>query len=262
LPGPERLAGTIRRMTIRYDALTTPDAYPDVFKVPAPAELGERRIKPRKPGYMIRLAPQAAMEGAAAESAGLAATAGDTATPERERERELLQVQWGLVPHWVKSASDGRLRAPKLVNARSETVTTSTPFRDAWLQGQRCIVPMQAFYVDDLRSGKPVATRIARIDGATLGVAGLWARWTGPDGDTLLSFTLLTVNANSHALLHRYGQPGSEKRMPAILSEGTHAAWLAAPVAKAGEFMRAFAAQSLTANPVETKADKVRDRLV
>lgn len=241
------------RMTIRYDALTAPDAYPDVFKVPAPADLGERRIKPRKPGYMIRLAPQ----GSAADAVAGPDSPADAPPPERERERELLQVQWGLVPHWVKSASDGRLRAPKLVNARSETVTTSTPFRDAWLQGQRCIVPMQAFYVDDLRSGKPVATRIARIDGAPLGVAGLWARWTGPDGDTLLSFTLLTVNANSHALLHRYGQPGSEKRMPAILSEGTHAAWLAAPVAKAGEFMRAFAAQSLTANPVETKADKV-----
>lgn len=241
------------RMTIRYDALTAPDAYPDVFKVPAPADLGERRVKPRKPGYIVRLAPQ----GTAADAAAGAESPADAPPPERERERELLQAQWGLVPHWVKSASDGRLRAPKLVNARSETVTTSTPFRDAWLQGQRCIVPMQAFYVDDLRSGKPVATRIARVDGAPMGVAGLWARWTGPDGDTLLSFTLLTVNANSHALLHRYGQPGSEKRMPAILSEGTHAAWLAAPVAKAGEFMRAFAAQSLTANPVETKADKV-----
>ena len=263
-----RPPGTIARMTLRYDALTSPDAYADVFKVPAPADLGERRIKPRKPGYMIRLAPQPHTEDAAvadppepipaAEGTGPAATTATPApAPERERERELLQVQWGLVPHWVKSASDGRLRAPKLVNARSENVTTSTPFRDTWLQSQRCIVPMQAFYVDDLRSGKAVATRISRIDGAPMGVAGLWALWTGPDGDTLLSFTLLTVNANRHALLHRYGQPGSEKRMPVILSEGAQAAWLTAPVPKANEFMRAYAAQSLTANPVETKADKV-----
>lgn len=238
-------SGYHARMTLRYDALSSPDAYADVFKVPAPADLGERRIKPRQPGYIVRLAPAAA--DAPAPDA-------DTAPPVRE----LLQIQWGLVPHWVKSASDGRLRAPKLVNARSETVTTSTPFRDAWLRGQRCIVPMQAFYADDLRSGgKPRPTRIARIDGAPMGVAGLWARWTGPEGETLLSFTLLTVNANSHALLHRYGQPGSEKRMPAILSEGAQAAWLGAPVAKAGEFMRAYPAQSLTANPVETKADKV-----
>jgi putative SOS response-associated peptidase YedK len=249
-------------MTLRYEALSSPDAYADVFKVPAPHALGERRIKPRQPGYIVRLAPAAPAtpETASAEAAQAdpadagPAPDGSDAAPAA---RELLLVQWGLVPHWVKSASDGRLRAPKLVNARSETVTTSTPFRDAWLRGQRCIVPMQAFYVDDLRGGgKPLATRIARIDGAPMGVAGLWACWTGPEGETLESFTLLTVNANSHALLHRYGQPGSEKRMPAILSEGAQAAWLTAPVAKAAEFMRAYPAQSLTANPVETKADK------
>ncbi len=251
-------------MTLRYDALSSPDAYADVFKVPAPAELGERRIKPRQPGYIVRLAPAApaapataSAEVATADPADASAAAAPDAAAPAPVARELLQLQWGLVPHWVKSASDGRLRAPKLVNARSETVTTSTPFRDAWLRGQRCIVPMQAFYVDDLRGGgKPLATRIARIDGAPMGVAGLWACWTGPEGETLESFTLLTVNANSHALLHRYGQPGSEKRMPAILSEGAQAAWLTAPVAKAAEFMRAYPAQSLTANPVETKADK------
>jgi putative SOS response-associated peptidase YedK len=68
----------------------------------------------------------------------------------------------------------------------------------------------------------------------------------------IVSFCLLTVNANSHALLHRYGQPGSEKRMPAILNEGAYGAWLNAPQPeKAREFMRAFSATLLTANPVQ-----------
>ena len=165
--------------------------------------------------------------------------------------RELVAGQFGLVPPWVKSASDAKLRSTKLVNARSETVTTSNNFREAWLGARRCIVPMMAFFEDDFRSGKAVPTRIARVDGQPLGVAGLWESWTGTAGDVIVSFTLLTVNANSHALMSRYQQPGSEKRMPVILNEGAFDAWLGAHPEKAREFMRAYPANWLLANPVQ-----------
>ena len=168
---------------------------------------------------------------------------------------ELQVGQFGLVPRWVKSASDARLRSPKLVNARSETVTTSNNLREAWLAGQRCIVPMQAFFEDDWRSGKAVSTRIARVDGQSHGggrVCG--SNGEGAEGDEILSFTLLTVNANSHALVRRYQQPGAEKRMPAILNEGGYSAWLnAGHTEKAREFLRAYPANWLTANPVQKK---------
>jgi putative SOS response-associated peptidase YedK len=164
--------------------------------------------------------------------------------------------QFGFVPRWVKSASDAKLRSTKLVTTRSETVSTSNISREAWLAGQRCIVPIQAFFEDDLRTGKPVPTRIARVDGKAMGVAGLWEQWE-KDGDTITSFTLLTINANSHALMRRYGHPGAEKRMLAVLSEGTYDAWLSARPEKAREFMRAYPANWLLANPVETKKPKV-----
>ena len=164
---------------------------------------------------------------------------------------ELVSGQFGLVPRWVKSASDAKLRSTKLVNARSETVTTSNNFRDAWLNGQRCIVPMMAFTDEDWRSGRAVPTRIARVDGKPMGVAGLWESWAGSDGEVIISYTVLTVNANSHALMSRYQQPGNEKRMLAILNEGAYDAWLSAQPEKAKEFMRAYPANWLTANPVE-----------
>jgi putative SOS response-associated peptidase YedK len=166
--------------------------------------------------------------------------------------RELGVGQFGFVPQWVKSASDAKLRSTKMVNARSETVTTSNNFRDAWLAGQRCIVPMMAFFEDDWRSGKAVPTRITRVDGKPMGVAGICERWA-KDGTEIISFTLLTVNANSHALLHRYQHNGNEKRMPVILGEGAYDAWLHTNPEKAREFMRAFSASLLTANPVEKK---------
>lgn len=262
-------------MSTHYETLPRADSYRESFGVEPPAALGERHLWPRKPGFFIvpaataaSLAQPLAAEPAASASAA-ASAASSVSEPgaeaqsapsaaEADSTRVLVPGQWGLVPHWVKSASDARLRAPKLAHAKSDTASTGTAFRDAWLNGQRCIVPMAAFFEDDFRNGgKAVSTRIARVDGKPMGVAGLWARWQGADGEVIVSYCLLTVNANNHALLHRYGQPGSEKSMPAILNEGAYDAWLAARPDKAKEFMRQYAAQWLTANPVEKKADKV-----
>jgi putative SOS response-associated peptidase YedK len=241
-------------MSTYYETLQNASAYPESFGVESPAVLGERHLWPRKNGFFIRAAAEAVDEVApVVADDGLAESPPSRAA----RRRELVPAQWGLVPHWVKSASDGKLRAPKLAHAKSDTASTGTAFRDAWLNGQRCIVPMLAFYEDDFRPGKAVPTRITRVDGKPMGVAGLWARWQGPDGEVLLSYALLTVNANNHALMHRYQQPGSEKSMPAILNEGAYDAWLSARQEKAKEFMRQYPAQWLTANPLEKKADKV-----
>jgi putative SOS response-associated peptidase YedK len=221
-------------MSSHYETLPSPTLYPEVFHVPAPTAPLGREVWPRQPGVFLR---RVELEGDA----------------EGQAARELVAGQFGLVPRWVKSASDAKLRSTKLVNARGDGVTTSSNFREAWLAGQRCIVPMMAFMVDDWRSGKAQPTRIARVDGKPMGVAGLWERWTGADGEVIMSYALLTVNANSHALMNRYQQAGSEKNMPAILNEGGLEAWLTAPVAKAREFLRAYPAQQLLANPVEKK---------
>jgi len=227
-------------MTAHFESVQNAAMYPDAFDVAAPEIAFERDLWPRKLGVFVRNAPTAAEANADAETEVVAPV------------REIGVGQFGFVPTWVKSASDAKLRSTKMVNARSETVTTSNNFRDAWLAGQRCIVPMMAFFEDDWRSGKAVPTRITRVDGKPMGVAGIWERWA-KDGTEIISFTLLTVNANSHALLHRYQQNGNEKRMPVILGEGAYDAWLNTKAEKAREFMRAYSANLLTANPVEKK---------
>ena len=258
-------------MSTQYEALKDADFYPSAFRVEPPADLGERKMTPRRPGFFItrqlegatdaeRAAARKAAEAAAAELAAQTAEAPATDAPAETAAaapapsaRILVPAQWGLVPHWVKSASDGKLRATKLVNVKSDNVCTSTAFREAWLNNQRCIVPMQAFITDDYRgTGKPKPTRIARVDGLPMGVAGVWARWTDPeDGSELLSYAIITVNANAHALMNRYQAQGNEKSMPAILNEGSYDAWLNSTAAKAKEFLRAYPAQKLLANPVE-----------
>ena len=225
-------------MSTQYESLKSADLYAEAFGVAAPDTLLDKEVWPRKQGFFIR---KAQAEGAAA-----------TADAEHPLKMALAQGQFGLVPGWVKSTSDAKLRSTKLAVTRYETMSTATPTRETWLKGQRCIIPMQAFFEDDWRSGKAVSTRIARVDGKPMGVAGLWEHWA-KDGEQITSFTLLTVNANSHALMNRYGHPGNEKRMPAILNEGAWAAWLSAPIDKAREFMRAYPANLLLANPVQKK---------
>lgn len=249
-------------MTTQYENLATLALWTDFFKV-SPAELpAERQMRARRMSGFIRgqLLPVAEPVGPADPAA---ATPEGTAVTEPAKKaapqvaREWVPAQWGLVPSWVKSEKDAKLRAPKLLVALNETVSTTQAFRDAWLAGQRCIIPMQAFYVDDVRTGKAIPTRIARVDGQPMGVAGVWSQWTDPDtGAELLSYAVLTLNANSHALMRRYGPQGAERRMPAILGEGTYDAWLTARQDKAREFMRAYPANWLLANPVEHKKDK------
>jgi putative SOS response-associated peptidase YedK len=228
-------------MSTQYESLKSPELYTEAFNVGAPPTPERRDVWPRQPGVFIRLQ----------KVAEVSVPSGADDTTIEKPEREAMLGQFGLVPTWVKSASDAKLRSTKLVNARAETVTTSNNFRGAWLGAQRCIVPMMAFQEDDLRSGKAVPTRISRVDGRPMGVAGLWECWSGADGTTIVSFCLLTVNANSHALMHRYQQPGAEKRMPAVLNEGAYDAWLTARPEKAREFLRAYPANWLTANPVQ-----------
>jgi putative SOS response-associated peptidase YedK len=246
-------------MSTQYECLKSADLYAEAFGVAPPDNLLGKEVWPRQPGFFIRkafVAADQATESAPETGADSTSEAGaPTATasvPASPLVLELAQGQFGLVPTWVKSASDAKLRSTKLAVTRYETMSTATPTRETWLKAQRCIIPMQAFFEDDWRTRKAVPTRIARVDGKPMGVAGLWERWT-QDGEEITSYTLLTVNANSHALMNRYGQNGNEKRMPAILNEGAYGAWLTAPLDKAREFMRAYPTHLLLANPVQKK---------
>ncbi|WP_353237567.1 SOS response-associated peptidase family protein [Limnohabitans sp.] len=242
-------------MSTQYEGLKSLDPYAEAFGIAPPDALLGKEVWPRQPGFFIRKAFVAAEQGLEPASETPAESelgVAPISAPASPLVMELAQGQFGLVPTWVKSASDAKLRSTKLAVTRYENMSTATATRETWLKGQRCIIPMQAFLEDDWRSRKAVPTRIARVDGKPMGVAGLWERWTQGDED-IISYTLLTVNANSHALMNRYGQNGNEKRMPAILNEGAYGAWLSAPLDKAREFMRAYPANLLLANPVQKK---------
>ncbi len=89
---------------------------------------------------------------------------GDEAVPDREA----VTGKFGLIPHYSK---DDKVKFT--YNARSETVTRASPFRDAWKWGNHCIIPAWAIWEPDWRSGRNTWTRIGRSDGRPMGIAGL-----------------------------------------------------------------------------------------
>jgi putative SOS response-associated peptidase YedK len=133
-----------------------------------------------------------------------------------DRERIIRPMRWGLVPYWAKEESIGQ----KLINARAETLSEKPSFRKS-LESRRCIVPADGFYEwrqDDSGKGK-TPMRIVLENQELFGFAGLWDRWKSPNGDDLLTYTIVTTEAN--AAMQRI-----HHRMPVILSREAEQLWL------------------------------------
>lgn len=212
-------------MCSHYQAPSNAQHYRDAFGVEPPASLGKHDVWPGYPAGFIRRHPHA--------------NVGDDAVPGREA----LVGLFGLVPHW---SQDTKI-AKHTYNARSETVAEKPSFRDAWRRGQHCIIPAEAFFEPDWRSGRAVPTRIARADGQPMGIAGLWSSWRSPTGEQVLSYTMLTINADQHELMRQFHKPSDEKRMVVILPESAYDDWLDADVAHSTQLLRPYPATKMTA---------------
>ena len=155
--------------------------------------------------------------------------------------REMALLRWGLIPSWAKEASIGM----KLVNARGETLADKPAFRSAYRQ-RRCLIPADAFYEWKAIAGRKQPYCIRMRDGGPFGMAGLWERWKAPDGQTVESCAIVTVDANALiAELH--------ERMPLILAPDDYDAWLRAesqqlPPAVAAQDMRSYPVSPLVSN--------------
>ena len=167
------------------------------------------------------------------------AEVGDEAVPDREA----MAGVFGMIPHWSKDEKGAR----RTYNARTETVAEKPSFRDAWRLARHCIIPAEAIYEPDWRTGKAVATRIARADGRPMGIAGLWTGWNGPNG-VVRSMTMLTINATEHALMRNFHKPEDEKRMVVILPEAQYDEWLQASAVESMAFMQPYQAELLIAS--------------
>ena len=167
-------------------------------------------------------------------------------------DRACVLVIFGMVPHWAE---------PKLArqtyNARTETVASKPSFRHAYKRRQFCIIPAARFFEPNYETGKAVRWGITQAEHDPLGIAGIWEhRKDGPNGLPLLSFSMLTINADGDPLMQRFHKPDDEKRMLVILRPEQYDEWLHCPVDDASAFFTRYPADLLVAAPAPRSSTK------
>ncbi|HEX7119301.1 MAG TPA: SOS response-associated peptidase [Longimicrobiales bacterium] len=151
-------------------------------------------------------------------------------------------LRWGLVPFWAKDAAIGS----RMINARAETVATKPAFRDAFRR-RRCLIVADGFYEWQKAGAARVPMWIHRASRRPFAFAGLWDRWQPPDGEPVVSCTIVTTGAND-------ALRSIHERMPVILPPAARATWLdpaAEPDALAA-LLRPYAGDDLEAHAVST----------
>jgi putative SOS response-associated peptidase YedK len=164
-----------------------------------------------------------------------------------EAPREMVLMRWGLVPPWAKDERVGN----RQINARLETAATAPAFRNAFSE-RRCLVPADGFYEWHEVGGVKQPFWIHPRGGGVMALAGLWERWKHPDGHWVISFAILTRDANDYvATLH--------DRMPATVRPNAYADWLDPRVREPAEvvsLLEPLSSDELEAFPVSTRVNK------
>ncbi|QKT03523.1 SOS response-associated peptidase [Ectothiorhodospiraceae bacterium 2226] len=173
------------------------------------------------------------------------------AVREGEAGRRLVQLHWGLIPHWAKDAKAGY----RMINAKAETLTERPAYRDAFRR-RRCLIPANGFYEwRGTGTGRKQPYYIHRRDGGLLALAGLWARWRNPAGEVIDSCTIVTTDANALvAPLH--------DRMPVIVPPEQYGLWLdpdCTDPARLAPLLRPIDPAGLVAEPVSLAVNSPRN---
>jgi putative SOS response-associated peptidase YedK len=160
--------------------------------------------------------------------------------------RSLDPLRWGLIPSW---AQDEKI-AYKTINARVETVDTSPSYRGAFKK-RRCLIPADSFYEWKKAGTVKQPYSIGMKDDQPFVFAGLWEGWKAPESDEWLrTCTIITCEPNELCVeIHN--------RMPVILPEEFHEAWLSGAAEK--EVLTPFPADAMKVFPIGTRVNSPRN---
>lgn len=129
-----------------------------------------------------------------------------------DRERDLVNLTWGFVPHWAKERPTIRP-----INARIETAAEKPMFRRVF-RYRRCLVATDGWYEWKQTPEGKHPYFLCFADRRPFFFGGLWDEWIGPDG-TGPTFTILTrPPAPNIAHVH--------DRMPVIIDQSAYEIWL------------------------------------
>lgn len=169
-----------------------------------------------------------------------------TVLQEKDSERHLELLRWGLIPSWAKEESIGN----KMINARAETLAEKPSFKRL-LHNRRCLIVADGFYEWRQEQKGKTPMYITLKDHELFAFAGLWDAWKSPDGELLRTCTIITTQPNELvANIHN--------RMPAILPRAASDAWLDPSLNDDQELLsllKPYAAEAMSARPVSRQVN-------
>jgi putative SOS response-associated peptidase YedK len=172
--------------------------------------------------------------------------------PEGDPQARLLR--WGLVPPWSKDLKS----AYKMINARTESVTTKPSYRGLIGKGSHRALQIADGYFEWLkpeRRGEPRQPFHFQVDGGVpFAFASLWTS-AQIEGERVESCTLLTCDSESNGVAHAI-----HNRMPVILPDlDLQRAWLdpGLDTEDVLELCRPLSTERLSARPANPALNRV-----
>lgn len=169
---------------------------------------------------------------------------------QREDERVLELLLWGLIPRWQRK--DGGA-TPTPINARAETLLEKPMFKSL-VTKKRCLVPANGFYEWRRTGGPKQPFYIHPTDQPLFAFAGLYDEQPNDDGEVIGSYTIITTSPNE--LMTRI-----HDRMPVVLRREDEADWLDPAVTDPGivALLQPYPAEAMAAEPVSTAVNNTRN---
>lgn len=131
---------------------------------------------------------------------------------------ELIPMRWGLIPYWWKKPIK---EAPATFNAGTDRLLDGPIWRDAY-QKRRCVIPATGFYEWTGARADRTPHYFTAQSGEPLAFAALWDRWRSPEGEEILSASIIVGDADGWMEAYH-------DRQPVMLDWSASAEWMRAP---------------------------------
>jgi putative SOS response-associated peptidase YedK len=164
--------------------------------------------------------------------------------------RVLRTMRWGLIPRWSRT---GEGKAPAPFNARGESLLEKPMFRSL-VSTKRCLVPANGYFEWKQVGSRKQPYLFTLKDEELFAFAGLYDESTGPDGEPVASYTVVTTAANEFASEYHH-------RMPVILPREAESEWASHDQTDAHavvNLLQPFDPAGMAARPVSMAVNNVR----
>ena len=130
-------------------------------------------------------------------------------------------MQWGLIPHWIKTNEEAVKIREMTLNARMETIGQKPAFKNAYANN-RCLIPYSAYF--EWREVQKQKYPYAILPESQIGsLAGIFNEWGDPEtGELFFTVSIVTMEANpTIGQIHN-----TKKRMPIEIPQALEEDWL------------------------------------